>query len=127
MPGPRVSKSASAQLRRYAAFLRGVSPMNAKMSELKRCFEAAGFADVDTLLSSGNVVFSARPTNEALLARNAEAVMQKRLGRTFMTFVRSLDALNELLDSDPYARFQLSAGAKRVVTFLHEQPATKPR
>jgi len=26
---------------RYAAFLRGVSPMNAKMPELKKCFEAA--------------------------------------------------------------------------------------
>ena len=44
---------------RYAAFLRGVSPMNAKMPELKRAFEAAGFGDVKTLLSSGNVVFDA--------------------------------------------------------------------
>jgi uncharacterized protein (DUF1697 family) len=43
---------------RYVAFLRGVSPMNAKMPELKKCFESAGFTDVKTLLSSGNVVFS---------------------------------------------------------------------
>ena len=35
--------------------------MNAKMPELKKAFEAAGFADVKTVLSSGNVVFSARP------------------------------------------------------------------
>ena len=46
--------------RHYAAFLRGVSPMNAKMPEVKRCFEAAGFTDVKTLLSSGNVVFGAK-------------------------------------------------------------------
>jgi uncharacterized protein (DUF1697 family) len=39
----------------YAAFLRGVSPMNAKMPELKKCFEDAGFSEVRTLLSSGNV------------------------------------------------------------------------
>jgi uncharacterized protein (DUF1697 family) len=45
---------------RYLAFLRGVSPMNAKMSELKRCFEAAGYTDVKTVLSSGNVAFDAR-------------------------------------------------------------------
>ena len=45
---------------RYVAFLRGVSPMNAKMPELRRCFENAGFRDVRTLLSSGNVVFSTR-------------------------------------------------------------------
>ena len=46
---------------RYVAFLRGVSPMNAKMAELKRCFEHAGFEEVKTVLSSGNVVFTARP------------------------------------------------------------------
>ena len=42
---------------RYVALLRGVSPMNAKMPELKRCFEDAGFGNVRTLLSSGNVAF----------------------------------------------------------------------
>jgi len=31
---------------RYAAFLRGVSPMNAKMPEVQQAFEAAGFTDV---------------------------------------------------------------------------------
>ena len=41
---------------RYVAFLRGVSPMNARMPELKACFEAAGFSGVRTLLSSGNMV-----------------------------------------------------------------------
>ena len=34
--------------------------MNAKMPALKKCFEAAGFSDVRTLLSSGNVVFNSR-------------------------------------------------------------------
>ena len=41
---------------RYAAFLRGVMPMNAKMPELKRAFEKAGFDEVRTVLGSGNVV-----------------------------------------------------------------------
>ncbi len=45
---------------RFVAFLRGVSPMNAKMTQLAYCFETAGFSEVRTLLSSGNVVFSAR-------------------------------------------------------------------
>jgi uncharacterized protein (DUF1697 family) len=30
-------------MKRYAAFLRGVSPMNAKMPELKKAFEAVTF------------------------------------------------------------------------------------
>ena len=36
--------------RRYAAFLRGVMPTNCKMPELKRCFEAAGFTEVKTVV-----------------------------------------------------------------------------
>jgi uncharacterized protein (DUF1697 family) len=110
---------------RYAAFLRGVSPMNAKMPDLKRCFEEAGFSDVKTLLSSGNVVFSAPAASQAWLERGAEDAMNERLGRTFLTIVRPLDALRELLESDPYAAFRLSPGSKRVVTFLREAPRSR--
>ncbi len=112
-------------MRRYAAFLRGVSPMNAKMPELKRCFEAAGFTDVETVLSSGNVVFSARAASQASLERKAEAAMRERLGRTFLTIVRPLDALRGILDSDPYGAFRLSSSSKRVVTFVRERRKTK--
>ena len=58
---------------RYVAFLRGVSPVNAKMTDLKRCFEEAGFTDVRTVLSSGNVVFDSRSSSEAALERQARS------------------------------------------------------
>ena len=51
--------------------------------------------------------------------------MTATLGRSFLTFVRAVDALHELLGADPYAGFKLPAGAKRVVTFLREPPAAK--
>jgi uncharacterized protein (DUF1697 family) len=107
---------------RYVAFLRGVSPMNAKMPELKRAFEAAGFTQVKTVLSSGNVVFDARKTPEAALERKAETAMQQVLGRTFYTIIRPVNALEQLLQTDPYAAAALPAQAKRVVSFLREVP-----
>lgn len=110
---------------RYAAFLRGVSPMNAKMPELKQAFEAAGFTEVKTLLSSGNVVFNSRAASPAALQRKAEAAMLDRLGQAFLTIVRPVDALREMLASDPYQAFRLGPGAKRIVTFLRERPAKK--
>jgi len=110
---------------RYAAFLRGVSPMNAKMPELKRCFEAAGFTDVKTVLSSGNVVFSARAAAEASLCRRAEAALEDGVGRHFPVIVRTIDALRQILATDPYARFSLARDAKRVVTFLRRPPRSK--
>ena len=110
---------------RYAAFLRGVMPTNAKMPDLKQAFEAAGFGDVRTILSSGNVVFSARAASEVALQRKAESAMERRLGRSFLTIVRSIDALQELLASDPYRLFRLGPKAKRIVTFLRQAPARK--
>ncbi|HKB03820.1 MAG TPA: DUF1697 domain-containing protein [Gemmataceae bacterium] len=106
---------------RYVAFLRGVSPTNAKMPELKRCFEAAGFTDVKTVLASGNVVFSARATSESALERRAEKAMATHLGQAFYTVVRPTSALSKMLEADPFAAFRLPANAKRVVTFLRGQ------
>ncbi|HTP49469.1 MAG TPA: DUF1697 domain-containing protein [Anaeromyxobacteraceae bacterium] len=111
---------------RNAAFLRGVSPMNAKMSELARSFAEAGFTRVATVLSSGNVVFSAPPAPEAELARAAEAAMRKRMGRSFSTIVRPIDEINRVLASDPYASYCLAPEAKRVVTFLRVAPRPAP-
>lgn len=94
--------------------------MNAKMPELARAFAFAGFTEVKTVLSSGNVVFSSTVKSLAEIERQAEAAMGKKLGRTFYTVVRSTAALNELLESDPYAKFELPADAKRVITFLRK-------
>lgn len=108
---------------RYAALLRGVSPMNLKMAELKAALEAEGFLDVRTVLASGNVVFGVtRRSTEAAIERRLHAAMNKHLGRSFSVFIRSIDALRELLDSSPFEGFRLPAGAKRIVTFLREPP-----
>src|SRR5229473_3493993 len=80
---------------RYAALLRGVMPVNAKMPDLKKAFEGAGFTDVKTILASGNVVFSARAASEASLQQRAEAAMTERLGRTFLTIIRPIEALRD--------------------------------
>ena len=110
---------------RYVAFLRGVTPMNAKMPELKRCFEAAGFTEVKTVLSSGNVVFSAPAAPEARLQALAEAAMMEHLGHAFLTIVRPLDVLREIVASDPYTACRVPPAAKRIVTFLREKHKAK--
>ena len=112
---------------RYVAFLRGVMPTNAKMPELKRAFEAAGFTAVKTILGSGNVAFDARAASEASLARKAEKAMDATLGRHFGTTVRSSEYLRKFLDPDPFAAFVLPADAKRIVTFLRAAPAATPK
>ncbi|HEY6090964.1 MAG TPA: DUF1697 domain-containing protein [Gemmatimonadales bacterium] len=107
---------------RYAAFLRGVMPMNCKMAALKAAFEAAGFTDVKTVASSGNVVFNARSSSEQTLQQKAEAAMQEHLGQAFLTIVRPVEQLRKLLETDPYKAFKVSPTAKRIVTFLRGRP-----
>ena len=111
---------------RYAAFLRGVMPMNAKMPALKRAFEKAGFGEVRTVLGSGNVVFSARTASELALQRRAEEAMEEHLGRTFLTIVREVEALEELLAVDPFEAHRVPPEAKRIVTFLRTEPERAP-
>jgi uncharacterized protein (DUF1697 family) len=110
-----------AKTKRYAALLRGVSPMNLKMADLKHALEEAGFQDVRTVLSSGNALFTASGT-ESSIARRAERALEATLGKSFMTIVRSVDTLRQIVDKDPYTRFEPPAEAKRVVTFLGDQP-----
>ncbi len=111
---------------RYVALLRGVSPMNAKMHELEAAFRAAGFTDVRTVLSSGNVVFSSRQASEAALARKAEAGLKSLLDKGFPAIIRPISAIEALLATDPYCTEKLPAGAKRVVTFLRDEPVPAP-
>jgi uncharacterized protein (DUF1697 family) len=107
---------------RYAAFLRGVSPTNAKMPELKRALEAAGFKEVTTLLSSGNILFDAPKASNESVERKVEAAIEKGVGKSFLTIVRSIDELRVLLASDPYKGVRMKPDAKRIVTFLRKPP-----
>ena len=99
--------------------------MNAKMPELKRAFEAAGFTGVRTVISSGNVVFDARRATESALQQRSEKAIAEHLGQAFLTIVRPVEMLREMLASDPYLEFGLDPSAKRIVTFLRDEPTVK--
>lgn len=95
------------------------------MPQLRECFEAAGFDDVRTVLSSGNVAFSTHVATWPTLERRAEQAMLASLGRVFPTIVRSAEYLQALVASDPFAEFTLPPTAKRVVTFLQRSENRK--
>jgi uncharacterized protein (DUF1697 family) len=109
---------------RYVAFLRGVSPQNAKMPELKRCFEKANFTNVKTVLSSGNVAFDTPSSSISAIERKIETSLLEHLGRTFYPIVRSVATLDKILRSDPYHGQPVPEGAKRVVSFLRKPLAS---
>lgn len=110
---------------RFVAFLRGVSPMNTKMLALKASFESAGFSDVRTILSSGNIAFNTGISDEREIERLAEEAMSRTLGRPFYTIVRTSENLKRLLAVNHYEIHGIPDNAKRVITFIRE--AREPR
>jgi uncharacterized protein (DUF1697 family) len=97
------------------------------MADLKAALEAASFREVKTVLSSGNAIFTAAAADEAALARKVEAAVKKQVGASLFTLVRSVDQLNQLLETDPFAPFRLKPGSKRVITFLARPPQPAPK
>lgn len=112
---------------RYAALLRGVSPMNLKMPDLKRALESAGFENVKTVLSSGNVLFDGPAKPDAAIEKLVESALEAHVARVFPTIVRRVEVLKALIEEDPFASLKVGKGAKRVVTFLKRPATTTPK
>jgi len=61
----------------YVALLRGINvggKNSIKMSELKICFENAGFENVVTIINSGNVIFTADQKEDVLVGLTESAI-----------------------------------------------------
>lgn len=71
------------------------------MSELKQCFEAAGFTGVSTYINSGNVIFESKLTNEAELVGICEAAIEKAFGFHVVCAVIAADDLKEAMQHAP--------------------------
>ena len=99
-------------------------PTNCRMAELKKAFEKAGFTDVKTYLASGNVTFDAAKTPIPALEGKVEAAIEKNMGKYFLTIVRPIEELRELIASDPYKGVKLGPDSKRIVTFIRKPPAS---
>jgi uncharacterized protein (DUF1697 family) len=125
---PRDTSSASDQLTRYAAFLRGINVGGhriIKKDELIRIFTGAGLRDVRTVIASGNVLFTTDQTDMATLTETIERALQDALGYDVTVFLRTIAQLQELVRRDPFAAID-DSDTKRYVIFLPHAPADPP-
>jgi uncharacterized protein (DUF1697 family) len=89
---------------KYVAFLRGINVGGRiiRMSDLKVCFEKLGLQDVITILQTGNVIFSSEK-NTTALKQTIEADLTRTFNYAAHVQVVSLDSLQSILDSYPFA------------------------
>ena len=107
----------------YAAFLRAINVGGhiVKMDRLRKVFEDAGARDVETVIASGNVIFSSSLKNERALAAKLEVFLEKALGYEVATFLRTPGELAEAASRRPFASTE---AANLYVGFLSAAPSS---
>ena len=108
---------------KYVALLRGIGPANPNMrnERLREVFQGLDFQNVQTVISSGNVLFETPSRDVKGLERLIEAAIQMQLGFTSTTIIRSHHHLKRLADSDVYGGIVDAPTTRLNVTFLKER------
>ena len=94
-------------MEKYVAILRGINVGGKRkilMQDLKQLFVSLGFEDVSTYIQSGNVIFIAETEDYFALSEKIERAILDRYGFEVPVIVRSSSELNELVNSNPFAK-----------------------
>ena len=108
---------------RISAFLRAVNvgSRHLSMAELRQLWQDLGFTEVDTFITSGNVIFTARSRNTKQLEEDIEAHLDQALGYKVHTFLRSVDEVSAIARGKPFPKEELEAAAGLYVAFARDR------
>jgi uncharacterized protein (DUF1697 family) len=100
----RGSRKGAVHPERFVAFLRAINVggHTVKMEVLRGHFARLGFANVETFIASGNVIFEATGMSPRELEERIEAELWRQLGYEVATFVRSPKHLAEVVKQRPF-------------------------
>ena len=89
---------------RFVALLRAINVggRTVKMADLCALFEQARLTDVQSVIASGNVLFTTRAADAAALEQRIEAALRTGLGYDVATYVRSGAELDAVVRHDPF-------------------------
>jgi len=108
---------------RYIAFLRAINVggHTVKMDHLRKSFESLGFADVQTFIASGNVIFQSSSRSPSSLEKMIEAHLRKALGYEVTTFLRTDKELKQVAEHRAFKNAGDDYHAI-YIAFLHTKP-----
>src|ERR1041384_1712350 len=115
---------------RYFAFLRAINVgghNTVKMDFLRRFFESLGFANVETFIASGNIVFETTAKNAQVLEREIENRLRAALGYEVATFIRTDAELAAIANYKPFSQSDLDAAVALNIAFLTDRLDDKSR
>ena len=118
------------EMTKYVALLRAINVggHTVKMDDLRRLFKALAFANVETFIASGNVIFDSKSGDPKVLERKIEKHLRETLGYEVATFVRTI---SELAGAAAYKPFSDSAlnqeGHSLYIGFVADRPGDQAK
>jgi uncharacterized protein (DUF1697 family) len=110
----------------YAALLRGINVggnHKVPMAELSREMTRLGFENVITLLNSGNVMFDAALEPEEELEERLAHHLAKAFGFPIPVLIRKAEAIQDLIQNDPFKEFEVTNDIRLYISFLKAKPS----
>ncbi len=89
----------------FAAFLRGVNVggVNLKMADVANALSDAGFANVRTILATGNVLLESK-SGVTAVRKKAEAALRERFGYDAWVLAYYIDTVRAISEAYPFER-----------------------
>ena len=109
----------------YISMLRGINVSGQKkirMIALKSLYEAMSFANVQTYLQSGNVVFDTDVQDRSKLTAVIEKQIKLSFGHAVSVFLREGADLRRIIEHNPFLEKKNEDPAHLYVTFLYTKP-----
>ena len=109
---------------KYVALLRGITPSNPSMrnEKLREVFKDMGFGNVQTVISSGNVLFETQTQNSKALETIIEEALLEKLDLRITTIIFSREELELVINKKPFEDIDATFKSKFNVTFLKNKP-----
>ena len=110
---------------RYVALLGSVNVggRRIKMDALRLAFEPLGFANVETYIASGNVLFTTPSEDQRALGSSIEARLREAFGYEVPTFVRSGPEMAEVAAHRPFSPADhINPANNLYISFLRSNP-----
>jgi uncharacterized protein (DUF1697 family) len=95
---------------------------NMRNEKLRGVFENLGFGNVQTVISSGNVVFETDPQDVSQMEARIEAAWPEQLGFRSTTIIRTSEQIYDLVARNPFGDRPDTPASSLQVTFLKREP-----
>jgi uncharacterized protein (DUF1697 family) len=109
----------------YICILRGINVgghKRIKMDALRQIFVEMGFANVQTYIQSGNVIFCSEEVNIEVLEKTISEETQKTFGFEVPVLIVTGTEMNDAVNNNPYSNDPAKNAATIHLTFLSRLP-----